>query len=54
MRIKKFASIAEAAKVTGNSAYGHTIINKKKFIFVRFCNEKQVNEAKNNYFFCDT
>jgi hypothetical protein len=39
--------------VIGNSAYGRTIMNKNKFHTVKFCNEKQFNRAKNNYFFCD-
>ena len=50
---KKYAIIAEAAKVIGNSAFGRTIMNKNKFKAVKFCDEKQFNRAKNNYFFCD-
>ena len=48
-----YAIIADAAKTVGNSAYGKTGANKNKFKKVRFCNEKQFNRAKNNYFFCD-
>jgi hypothetical protein len=47
------AIIGEAAKLVGNSAYGRTGMNKNKFQKVRFCDEKQFNRAKNNYFFND-
>jgi len=47
------AIIGEAAKLVGNSAYGRTAMNKNKFNKVRFCDEKQFNRAKNNYFFND-
>ena len=49
----RYAIIAEAAKTVGNSAYGRTGMNKNKFKNVRFCNEKQFNRAKNNYFYYD-
>ena len=49
----RYAIIAEAAKTVGNSAYGRTGMNKNKFSKVRFCDEKQFNRAKNNYFFTD-
>src|SRR5271165_4520463 len=49
----KFAIIAEAAKVIGNSAFGRTIMNKNNFKIVKFSNEKQFNRAKNSYFFSD-
>jgi len=49
----RYTIIAEAAKIVGNSAYGRTGMNKNKFTHVRFCDEKQFNRAKNNYFFCD-
>src|SRR5437870_168805 len=52
-RVTRYAIIAEAAKTAGNSAYGRTGMNKNKFTKVRFCDEKQFNRAKNNYFFCD-
>lgn len=45
--------IAEAAKTVGNAAYGRTGMNKNKFHNVRFCDEKQFNRAKNNYFYYD-
>ena len=48
-----YAIIGEAAKLVGNSAYGRTGMNKNNFQKVRFCNEKQFNRAKNNYFFND-
>ena len=50
---KHYAIIAEASKTVGNSAYGRTGMNKNKFIKSKFCDEKQFNRAKNNYFFCD-
>jgi len=49
----RYAIIAEAAKTVGNSAYGRTSMNKNNFHKVRFCDEKQFNRAKNNYFFTD-
>jgi hypothetical protein len=48
-----YSIIGEAAKLVGNSAYGRTGMNKNSFQNVRFCNEKQFNRAKNNYFFND-
>ena len=49
----RYSIIAEGAKTVGNSAYGRTGMNKNKFKTVRFCNEKQFNRAKNNYFYYD-
>lgn len=49
----QYAIIGESAKTTGNSAYGRTGMNKNKFKNVRFCDEKQFNRAKNNYFYYD-
>ena len=49
----KHAIIAEAAKLIGNSSYGRTGMNKNKFSKIRFCDEKQFNRAKNNYFYQD-
>jgi hypothetical protein len=48
-----YTIIGEAAKLVGNSAYGRTGMNKNNFQNVRFCDEKQFNRAKNNYFFND-
>jgi len=52
-RDTRYAIIAEAAKTVGNSSYGRTGMNKNKFQNVKFCNEKQFNRAKNNYFYYD-
>ena len=49
----RYAIIGEGSKIVGNSAYGRTSMNKNKFSKVRFCDEKQFNRAKNNYFFTD-
>jgi hypothetical protein len=49
----RYYIIGEGAKTVGNSAYGGTMMNKNKFSKVRFCDEKQFNRAKNNYFFTD-
>jgi hypothetical protein len=49
----KYAIIADAAKLVGNSAYGRTMMNKNAFNNVKFLDEKQFNRAKNNYFFRD-
>jgi hypothetical protein len=51
--VSTYAIIGEAAKLVGNSAYGRTGMNKNNFQKVKFCNEKQFNRAKNNYFFND-
>src|SRR5271165_6066986 len=49
----RYAIRGEGCKTVGNSAYGGTMMNKNKFHKVRFCDEKQFNRAKNNYFFTD-
>src|SRR5271157_2674469 len=49
----RYAIRGEGCKIVANSAYGGTMMNKNKFHKVRFCDEKQFNRAKNNYFFTD-
>lgn len=49
----KYAIIADAAKIVGNSAFGRTAMDKNKHKKVKFCNEVQFNRAKNSYFYYD-
>ena len=50
---KKYALKADNSKITGNSGFGRTGMNKNKHKKVRFCNQVQFNREKNNYFYYD-
>ena len=43
----KYAIIAENAKIVGNAAFGHTIINKSKHKKTILCDENKFNMYKN-------
>ena len=43
----KYAIIAEAAKTVGNSAFGHTIMNKAKHKKVKLCDKRKFDKYKN-------
>lgn len=45
--------VAETSKLIGNSVYGHSLMNKSKHSFVKFCNRDKASSMVNNPLFRD-